>query len=202
MADKDVLFRIIEQRFVELSSNELLAENLWRKYIVETVNDIPVREYIYEKLIPRPRDIIYFFKNAHENATSRGHSTIEEEDIKLAYDNYSSWVFTSTMVENGITIDQLKEFLYQLVECPQVVDRDALYVAMCDAQLSESEEFLDYLIEHLSSLSILGKEVRENQFEFEYAFDSKDLINARSKKLNSKRYKVHNALVPLLNLSN
>lgn len=128
--------------------------------------------------------------------------TIEEEDVKLAYENYSSWVFTSMMVENGITIDQLKEFLYQLVECPQVVDRDTLYVAMCDAKLSESEEFLDYLIEHLSSLSILGKEVRENQFEFEYAFDSKDLINARSKKLNSKRYKVHNALVPLLNLSN
>jgi hypothetical protein len=202
LADKDVLFRIIEQRFVELSSNELLAEVLWEKYVVKTVNDIPVKDYIYEKLIPRPRDIIYFFKNAHENATSRGHLIIEEEDIKLAYENYSSWVFTSMMVENGITIDQLKEFLYQLVEYPQMVDRDTLYVAMCDAKLSESEEFLDYLIEHLSSLSILGKEVRENQFEFEYAFDSKDLINARSKKLNSKRYKVHNALVPLLNLSN
>jgi Cdc6-like AAA superfamily ATPase len=202
LADKDVLFRIIEQRFIELSNNELLAENLWEKYIVTMVGNIPVKDYIYERLVPRPRDIIYFFKNAHENATSRGHLTIEEEDIKLAYENYSSWVFTSMMVENGITIDQLKKFLYQLVECPQVVDRDTLYIAMCDAKLSESEEFLDYLIEHLSSLSILGKEVKENQFEFEYAFDSKDLINARSKKLNSKRYKVHNALVPLLNLNN
>jgi Cdc6-like AAA superfamily ATPase len=202
LADKDVLFRIIEQRFVELSSNELLAEALWEKYVVKTVNDIPVKDYIYEKLIPRPRDIIYFFKNAHENATSRGHLIIEEEDIKLAYENYSSWVFTSMMVENGITIDQLKEFLYELVECPQVVDRDTLYVAMSDAKLSESEEFLDCLIEHLSSLLILGKEVGENKFEFEYAFDSKDVINARSKKLNSQRYKVHNAIVPHLNLSN
>jgi len=202
LADKDVLFRIIEQRFVELNSNELLEESLWEKYIVKTVDDIPVKDYIYEKLIPRPRDIIFFFKNAHENATSRGHVTIEEEDIKLAYGNYSSWVFTSMMVENGITIDQLKEFLYGLVECPQVVDRDTLYVAMCDSKLSESEDFLDYLIEHLSSLSILGKEVRENQFEFEYAFDSKDQISARSKKLNSKRYKIHNALVPQLSLGN
>ncbi len=202
LADKDVLFRIIEQRFVELSGNELLAEGLWDKYIVKTVDDIPIKDYIYEKLIPRPRDIIYFFKNAHEKAISRGHLTIEEEDIKSAYKNYSSWVFTSMMVENGITIDQLKEFLYQLVDCPQVIDRDTLYIAMCDANLSDSEEFLDYLIEHLSSLSILGKEVRENQFEFEYAFNNKGLINARSKKLNSQRYKVHNALVPLLNLSN
>ena len=71
---------------------------------------------------------------------------------------------------------------------------------MYDANISQSEEFLDYLIEHLSALSILGKEIGHNQFEFEYAFDSKDLINAKSKKLNSNRYKLHNALVPLLGL--
>lgn len=202
LSDKEVLFRIIEQRFVELSSSELLTENLWKKYIVEMVDGVSVKDYIYEKLIPRPRDIIFFFKNAHENAVSRGHSIIEEEDLKLAYKNYSSWVFTSMMVENGITLDQLKEFLYQLVECPQVIDRDTLYLAMCETQLPESEESLNRLIEHLSSLSILGKEVRENQFEFEYSLDSRDLINARARKLKSNRYKIHNALVPLLSLNN
>lgn len=201
LGDKDILFRIIEQRFIKLSSNELLSDNLWEKYIVKTVEDIPVKDYIYDKLIPRPRDIIYFFKSAHEYAVSRGHSVIEEEDVKSGYENYSAWVFTSMMVENGITIDQLKEFLYQLVGCPEVIDKETLYVAMCDAQLSESEERLDYLIEHLSTLSILGKEVSKNQFEFEYAFDSKDLINAKSRKLNSERYKIHNALVPLLALT-
>jgi Cdc6-like AAA superfamily ATPase len=200
LGDQDILFRIIEQRFIKLSSNELLSDNLWEKYIVKTVEDIPVKDYIYEKLIPRPRDIIYFFKSAHEYAVSRGHSLIEEEDIKSGYENYSSWVFTSMMVENGITIDQLKEFLYQLVGCPQVIDKETLYVAMCDAQLSESEERLDYLIEHLSTLSILGKEVSKNKFQFEYAFDSKDVINAKSRKLNSERYKIHNALVPYLAL--
>ena len=66
---------------------------------------------------------------------------------------------------------------------------------MCEAKLSESEDKLNYLIEHLSTLSILGKEVSENQFEFEYAFDRKDFINAKSKKLNSNRYKIHNALI-------
>jgi hypothetical protein len=202
LGDEAVLFRIIEQRFVELSINEVLPESLWEKYIVKTVEDVPVKNYIYEKLIPRPRDIIYFFRNAHENAVSRGHSFIEEEDVKLAYENYSSWVFTSMMVENGITIDQLKEFLYQLAGEPQVLDKGTLYVAMVEAKLSESEEFLDYLIEHLATLSILGKEVGKNQFEFEYAFDSKDLINAKSNKLNSNRYKLHNALVPLLGLVN
>jgi Cdc6-like AAA superfamily ATPase len=199
--DKDVLFRIIEQRFVELSFNELLAGKLWEKYIVKTVENIPVKDYIYDKLIPRPRDIIYFFKSAHSKAISRGHSIIQEDDVKSAYEDYSSWVFTSMLVENGITIDQLKEFLYQLVCSPNILDKETLYVAMCDAKLSESEEYLDYLIEHLSTLSILGKEISKDQFQFEYAFDSKDVINAKSKKLNSSRYRVHNALVPLLDLT-
>jgi len=199
--DKDVLFRIIEQRFIELSFNELLAAKLWEKYIVETVEDIPIKDYIYDKLIPRPRDIIYFFKGAHRKAVSRGHSIIQEDDVKSAYEDYSSWVFTSMLVENGITIDQLKEFLYQLVGYPNILDKEALYVAMCDAKLSDSEKYLDYLIEHLSTLSILGKEIGKDQFQFEYAFDSKDLINAKSRKLNSSRYKVHNSLVPFLALT-
>ncbi|BAS60082.1 hypothetical protein NIES2135_67240 (plasmid) [Leptolyngbya boryana NIES-2135] len=200
LGDKDVLFRIIEERFVELSSNEMLPESLWNKYIVESVDSTSTKDYIYERIIPRPRDIIYFFKNAHENAISRGHSIITEEDLKLAYNNYSSWVFTSMMVENGVNIAQLKEFLYHLVGQHQIVDKTTLFAAMCDANLPDSEEFLDNLIEHLATLSIVGKEVAENQFEFEYAFDSKDLINAKSRRVNSNRYKIHNALVPLLDL--
>lgn len=204
LKDKDVLFRIIEERFIRLSYNEILAVKLWEKYIVETVEDIPVKDYIYDKLIPRPRDIIYFFQSAHRTAVSRGHSMIKEDDIKSAYEDYSSWVFTSMLAEttNGITIDKIQEFLYQLVGDPIILDKETLYVAMCDAKLSKSEEYLDYLIEHLSTLSILGKEISKDQFEFEYAFNSKGLINAKSRKFNSNRYKVHNALVPLLSLTN
>jgi len=198
LGDKGILFRIIEERFIELSSNEMLPEKLWEKYIVKMVENLPIKDYIYDKLIPRPRDIIYFFKNAHENAVSRGHSKIEEDDVKTAYENYSSWVFTSMMVENGITIAQLQDFLYELAGLSNIIDKDNLYILMCDSKLPESEEFLDYLIEHLSTLSILGKETSPNEFEFEYAFDSKKIINAKARKLNSNRYRIHNSLVPFL----
>lgn len=160
-----------------------------------------IKDYIYDKLIPRPRDIIYFFKRAHTRAVARGHSIMEEDDIKLAYEDYSTWVFTSMLVENGITIDQLKDFLYQLVGYPNILDKETLYVAMCDSKLSESEEDLDNLIEHLSTLSIIGKEISKDRFEFEYAFNSKDLINAKSRRFNSNRYKVHNALASYLDLT-
>ena len=200
LGDKDTLFRIIEQRFVELSKNELLPDKLWNKYIVDKVKGMPVKDYVYSKIIPRPRDIIYFFKDAHTNAVSRGHSIIDEDDIISAYENYSSWVFTSMMVENGITINQLKDFLYQLVGHSYIVDRETLRTSMNEANLSDSEESINSLIEHLSTLSILGKETNTDKFEFEYDFNSKDLINAKSKKLKSNRYRIHNALAPYLAL--
>ena len=73
---------------------------------------------------------------------------------------------------------------------------------MCKAKLPDSEDFFDRFIEDLASLSILGKETRENSFEFEYDLDNKDIINVKSRKLNSNRYKIHNALVPYLDLNN
>ena len=203
LGDKDVLFRIIEERFVQLSSDEIISSKLWDKYIIKNVDDLSIRDYIYEKIIPRPRDIIYFFKSPHENAISRGHVLIQEEDIRSGYEDYSAWVFTSMMVEDSvdvITTEQLKDFMYEFVGEEQIVSRESLYLAMCKSKLSDSEEDLENLIERLSTLSILAKEVNENQFEFEYFFEKKEIINARSRKLNSSRYKIHNALAPYLEL--
>ncbi len=170
---------------------------------MKSIDNLSIKDYIYERIIPRPRDIIYFFKNAHENAISRGHVLIQEEDIKSGYESYSAWVFTSMMVEDSvdiITTEKLKDFMYQLVGDEQVVSRERLYLAMCDSRISDSEEDLENLIERLSTLSILGKEVSEDRFEFEYFFEQKEIINAKSRKLNSVRYKIHNALAPYLGL--
>ena len=47
LEDKNILFRIIEERFVALSSSEVLSDNLWDKYIVKEVENVPVKEYKY-----------------------------------------------------------------------------------------------------------------------------------------------------------
>ncbi len=189
--DPDVLFRIIEERFVSLSKEVVTPSDLWQNYIVSEINGESLKSYIFERIIPRPRDIIYLFKDAKENAVSRGHFKIEINDIETAHKNYSSWVFTSLLVENGITVKQMEEFLYEFAGSSNIVTTDDIINCMIKARINTD---VDYFINNLASLSIIGREVSQGQFVFDYDFDTGKKTRALASKFNSNRYKIHNAL--------
>jgi hypothetical protein len=111
--DKEILFRIIEERFLKLSSTKMIAEDLWTKFLPLNVEGLNLRDFLFSIIIPRPRDIIYIFNKMREIAVFRGHSKIEETDIISAYKEYSDWILSSILVENGVTLNQMEDFLYQ-----------------------------------------------------------------------------------------
>lgn len=197
--DEEILFRIIEKRFVELNQKAVEKEDLWEKFIVNNVEDENVKNYILDRIIPRPRDIIFFFKKAQESAVLKGHNIIEEADLNSAYKEYSSWFFLSLLVEGEVATEKLREFLYQLFGRPNILDKETIYIYMAEAGIkNDSEEYLKVFIEQLSGLSILGREVKKDDFRFEYDFDSKDKIRIMADRLGNSRFKIHNALVPYL----
>jgi hypothetical protein len=194
MNDSEVLFRIIEERFVQLNRDEVIPTDLWDKYIVKEIDNQPVKEYILERIIPRPRDMIYFFKKAKESATLRGHAIITDADIKSAYKEYSGWFFTALKVENGVTLEQMSDFLFELMGCSEIVDREYLIGAMRKTKIKGEEDFID----HLASLSIIGRETKADKFEYEYDFNEGEKLRALASKLTSNRFKIHSALVSYL----
>ena len=195
MDDTQVLFRIIEERFVELSEDEITAESLWTEYVVTKVGDMEIKSYIYDHIMPRPRDIIYFFNKAKENAVFRGHTKIEQDDITDAVKEYSSWLFKSVLVENGITIDQFEEFLFEFIGEPQIVDYDKIVTSMKSTGINITDSgSIGYFMDHLVSLSILGRETKPNIFEFETVLEGNKKLKKLAQKFGSKRYKIHNAL--------
>lgn len=199
--DPGILYRIIEERFVKLSEKDAYPEDLWDKYICKEVEGIKVKQYIYDKIIPRPRDIIYFFIKSKESAVLKGHTKINKDDIKYAYSEYSSWVFKSILVENGITITQMENFMYELLGTNRVFDRDTLIDKMRKSKLPASEgEEIEYFIDHLSELAIIGKEVIESKFEFDYDLEKSNKIKYMAKKFNSNRFMIHNSLYPYLEI--
>jgi len=199
MDDQQVLFRIIEERFVELSEDEVTAEHLWKEYVVEAVGGTEIKAYIYDHIMPRPRDIIYFFNKAKENAVFRGHTRIEQDDIADAVKEYSNWLFNSVLVENGITVDQFEEFLFEFIGEPQIVDYDKIVSAMKSAEIDITDSgSVQHFVDLLVSLSIFGRETKRDFFEFETVFENNKKLKKLAEKLGSKRYKVHNALVSYL----
>lgn len=188
--DKESLFRVIEERNFILSSNQIVPQDFWDNYIVKEVDNIPIKSYIYDRIIPRPRDLIFFFREAREAAIQRGHTIIDSDDVIKAYAKYSAWVFTSVIVENGITIEQMENFLYTFVGSSHIITKLEIIenITKSDIQLD-----VDYFISHLVSLSIVGRETHTNEFSFDYDFDNSKINRVLAEKLNSDRYKIHNA---------
>lgn len=198
-SDPEVFFRIIEERFVELSEIEVERDELFSKYICAEVNGQDVKRFIINNVFPRPRDIIYFFNAAKNIAILRGHTQISEADIIKAYEEYSNWIFKSILVENGITITQMRDFMYNLMGESHILEYSKIVDFAIDAQIEiKNQEQQMKFIDHLVSLSVLGREVKKSKFKFEYDFESNEKLKALANKLGTKNYMIHNALASYL----
>jgi len=193
--DPEIFFRVIETRFKKLSKLKN-DDNLWDKYFTRTVEGDAIKAWIVDKILPRPRDIIYLLNVAKNFAVSRGHTIIEESDMLSAYKDYSSWIFKSMIVENGITISQMEKFMYELMGENVVLTKDQIFKFMLASGIVDTQ--IENFIDHLVSLSILGREIASNKFDYEYEFDGDKRLKALAEKANTGRYKIHEALVPYL----
>lgn len=194
--DPEILFRVLEERFLELTDFKVVKEDLWNDFVVDNVHGIQVKEWMISKIIPRPRDVIYFFNIAKNFAVSRGHTKILERDLISAYEDYSNWIFKSILVENGITVKQIETFMYNLMGESVYITADEIGRFMEKSNIDNSN--IPKFIDHLVSLSILGRETKIGHFDYEFEFDSDIKIKVLSDKLGTNRYKIHEAFVPYL----
>lgn len=199
-SDSEVLFRLIDRRIDFLSQDKTIDGNkFWEQYITSQVAGVDVREYISKSIIPRPRDLIFFLNAAKNNAVAKGHKYIDENDLKSAYEEYSNWAFQSLLVENGITINQLKEFFYHMVGESSIITKERIKKIMADASIeNDTNEKVDYFLHHLCSLSFLGIEIRQGEFHFDYGYEIDDKKSFLAKKLSSNRYQIHEAFIPYM----
>jgi hypothetical protein len=162
--DPEMLLRVIEERFKAAHSRNADPDQLWSRYFCPTVHGRPTRQYLYERILPRPRDIVFLCNAAVAIAVNRGHACIEEDDIIDAEKQYSQYAFEMIQVENGITVPELEAVLYEFVGRPAVLPEDEvinmLNAAAIDAAKHQS------VIEHLVQLSFLGQEVRHDEFVY------------------------------------
>jgi nucleoside 2-deoxyribosyltransferase len=163
--DEELLLRVIEERYVASHGPESDPAVMWHKYFCPQVGGVPTREYLVRQILKRPRDIVFLVKSAVSFAVNRKHDRVEEKDILDAEKEYAQYALDSILVENGISIPQLEEVLFQFsgssaiiteIEARQIVSRAADFPV----------EKVDYAVEHLLRLSFLGIETSSDVFAF------------------------------------
>ncbi|WP_368774897.1 hypothetical protein [Bacillus aerius] len=199
--DPLMLFRIIENR-VDYSSNGVTSpEALWKEYFCENINGIPLKEFVSNLIIPRPRDIIFFFKSALHEAVNKGHSIVEEEDFLDAEYAYSEYALSSLFPENGKRVDDLESIFYEFVGEQPILTEERLRECLLNCTSQNTDEVINILCE----LTFLGQETQKDIFEYYAGKRPAKIIDKLSDKLaqrnkKSKRYCINPAFYAYLGI--
>lgn len=169
--DPELLLRIIEERYTASHGTSSDPSNMWRRYFCPEVRGIPTREYLTSRILPRPRDIVFFVKAAVSSAVNRKHDRVEERDILDGEKQYSQYAWDSILVENGITIPQLEAVLLEFVGSDRIIHESLVRQKISRSGIEA--ETVDSVITHLIKLTFLGLEVSEGKFV--YSDDPKEL---------------------------
>ena len=191
--DSILLKRVIEERFLHKLGSKYTPDYVWSDIFVKTVDYIETDHYILKKIIPRPRDIIYFCKSALSYAVNRNHTKINKEDLLTAEEEYSNYAYRSLIAELKPVFENAEKYLFEFIGLNSIVTKDELQAYWKKENLSI--ENTDILFQHLVRSLFLGVEVEENQFEFLYDEQREKIVSHLSKKYKEKsgieRYKIN-----------
>jgi hypothetical protein len=170
-SDSELLLRVIEERYVAAHGPNSDPADMWHKYFCPQVKGLPTRDYLVSRILPRPRDIVYFVKAAVSFAVNRRRDRVEEKDVLDAEMQYSQYAWDSILVENSGVIPELENTLLHFVGGESVIPESVLrrYVSSSGIEA----ERVDRVISHLVGLTFLGVEVSPGRFA--YADEKKQL---------------------------
>lgn len=196
-----LLFRVIENR-IDYSSNGVTSPSvLWDKYFCKEVSGVPLKTFVENLILPRPRDIVFLFKTALQEAINKGHSKVEESDFKAAEYSYSEYALQSLFPENGGRVKNFESILYEFAGEKSVVSQEELIECL---SLS-GEHDVNELIEILCEMTFLGQEIHEDKFEY-YSEKRSTIITDKlaqrlsQRKNRSKRYQINPAFYAYLEI--
>lgn len=160
--DNEMLIRVIEERFT--SSLSVSPNEVWTKYFCPSVKGIPAKQYFLNRILRRPRDLVFFVKAAITTAVNRRHGLVEERDVLDAEKQYSQFAIDSILVENGVTIKQLESIIYEFVGAEPVLTEPKVRMILMGAGVTS--ENAESVLSHLCDLTFLGVEVEQDAFRF------------------------------------
>ena len=162
--DPELLLRIIEERYVASHGDKSDPATMWKKYFCSTVQGMPTRHYLTQRILQRPRDIVYLVKAAVAFAVNRKRDRVEEKDIADGERQYSQYALDSILVENVGEFPEMEPFIFELAGSTSILSRAEIEKTALKCGVTEDR--VNDLVEHLTKLSFLGVEIEASQFAF------------------------------------
>ncbi len=174
-----LLHSVIEQRFIAATGSLGTPEDVWTRFFTPVVEGLDTKDYLTSRIIPRPRDIIYWCNAALNNASDNRHTIIEQEDILLAEEEYSQYATESLLSELIARVPNAEAFLYNFIRASKILTYNQVRKFARTAKIPEEQ--IPGVIELLTDTSFLGQEVRPETFAFNLEEGRKRAIQAQAR---------------------
>jgi hypothetical protein len=161
--DPELLIRVLENRLLAALGDNVSPDLIWGKVFPSMVDGCDIKDYVLQRIVRRPRDLLYFANQALSIAVNRGREKVTPRDVMDALKAYSKYAYEMLTV-GRIQFRELEELIYQFVGSPRIVDETAVMKAVAAAGMPSvsAEQVEDALCE----LEFLGREVEEGVFRF------------------------------------
>jgi hypothetical protein len=201
--DAETLLTVIEARFEASAAGSPDPADLWSKYFCPRVSDKQTRDFITSVVLPRPRDIVYFCNEAVNRALDRHHARVEPDDFYAAEETYSQWAFEALLVENGVTIPDMRKALFGFLCSREILTRREIYSCLEAAELGNDRH--ERVLMKLILASFLGIEVKQGEFAFPEVGTEMARAEVQASRLTpefeGRRFRIHRAFHSFLDVS-
>jgi len=189
--DKEMLLRIIEERIMKSHVAPSTPLQIWEKYFCSHVESAPIKDFVLENILPRPRDIIYFMREAITSAKNCKHSIVEEKDMLYARKRYSQYAIDTVIAESRF--EEIEEYLFEFIGNNEITTEKEITTRF----INFDKRLLKAVIENLCDLTFLAREIDENRFEFQYIDEMKPKYQSMARRVKEttkvERYKINKA---------
>ena len=166
--DSDMLRRILDLRLDYASGQADRASVMWRRLFPQSVGGVSTWDYIRATILPRPRDLLVFVRQAIDGAVNRGHESVTEGDLIAARERYSEYAFQSIVDEDDPRRGKLDEVVYEFADCGRIVSKSDVENVLAAAEVAPTyyAAYIDLLcdsnflaIEHEDGFTLVRDEI-------------------------------------------
>lgn len=187
--DKDVLLRVIEERF-RIATNYWNKEddNPWESFFKWNSTGISLKDWLYKSLMPRPRDLIKFIQKAIEVAISRKHSEIQQEDLEYTLLSYSSFALEQIIAEYKAEQPWLSDLLFSFTGEFKEITYDQLIKKIKES--SKENLSIDEILQRvvvLVNINFLGVKINGSPLSYAYTIADSNKLTSLVMNIRLKR---------------
>jgi hypothetical protein len=146
-------------------------EDIWRRHFTPLIYGEDSFNFIVERTLMRPRDVLKFIQFALEVAVNRNHDKVSQDDMIQAEKIYSNDMLKNLIYEIGDIYPQFPDLIYEFLGCQLRLNVTDLAIILGKAEINtaENENIIDMLL-WFSFIGIAGKD-GETKYAYQVKYD-------------------------------